>query len=114
MPTLPNHTNTIPSKTQRLAHIQTDNTIFPHMETPLATIWLQKTINYPTITPKPKSKIPTPTTAIKLTTLEQITLPNRTSIMNEKNFNNTIIKSPPPLKKHLKSRHTYFAPQIVQ
>jgi hypothetical protein len=34
-----------------LAHIQTDNTTFPHMETPLATIWLQKEINYPTITP---------------------------------------------------------------
>jgi hypothetical protein len=34
-----------------LAHIQTDNTTFPHMETPLATIWIQKAITYPTITP---------------------------------------------------------------
>jgi hypothetical protein len=39
-----------------LAHIQTDNTKFPHMETPLATIWLQKATNFLTITPNLNKK----------------------------------------------------------
>jgi hypothetical protein len=66
------------------AHIQTDNTTFPHMETPLTTIWLQKASNYPTITPNISHKYLHQLLLLNITTLEQITLPNRTTIMNEK------------------------------
>jgi hypothetical protein len=69
-----------------LAHIQTDNTKFPHMETPLATIWLQKATNFLTITPNLNKKYLHRLLLLNITTLEQITLPNRTTIMNEKEF----------------------------
>jgi hypothetical protein len=67
-----------------LAHIQIDNTTFPHMETPLATIWLREAINYPTITPNINHKYLHQLLLLNITTLVQITLPNRTTIMNEK------------------------------
>jgi hypothetical protein len=54
------------------------------METPLAAIWLQKTINYPIITPNINQKYLHQLLLLNITTLEQITLPNRTTIMNEK------------------------------
>ena len=41
-----------------LAHIQTDNTMFPYTNTLLATIWLQNASNYPTITPNLNKKYP--------------------------------------------------------
>jgi hypothetical protein len=96
-----------------LAHIQTDNTTFPHMETPLATTWIQKTSNYPTITPNLRHKYLHQLLLLNITTLEHITLPNRTTIMNEKEFKQYHNKITPPLKKHSKSHHTYFAPQTV-
>jgi hypothetical protein len=49
-------------------HSPTSQTLYllkhPHMETPLTTIWTQKTFNYPTVTPN-KLQILTPTTFIK-------------------------------------------------
>ena len=69
-----------------LAHIQTNNTTFPHMETSIATIWLRKAINYPTITPHINRKYLHQLLLLNITTLDQITLPNRTTIMNEKKF----------------------------
>ena len=68
------------------AHIQTENITFPNMETPLTTIWLQKATNYPTITPNLSPKYLHQLLLLNITTLEQITLPNRTTIMNEKEF----------------------------
>jgi hypothetical protein len=73
-------------KLNGLAHIQTDNITFPHINTPLATIWLQKTINYPTITANLNCKYLHQLLLVNITTLEQITLPNRTTLMNEKEF----------------------------
>jgi hypothetical protein len=69
-----------------LAHIQTDNTTFPHMETPLATIWLQKAANFSTITPNLNRKYLHQLLLLNITTLKQIILPNKTTIMNEKEF----------------------------
>jgi hypothetical protein len=43
-------------KNNGLAHVQTDNTTFPHTDTPLATIWIQNASNYPTT----KQKISSP------------------------------------------------------
>jgi hypothetical protein len=77
-----------------LAYIQTENTTFPHRENPLTTIWLQKATNYPTITPNLNRKYLHQLLLLNITTLEQITLPNRTTIMNEKNSSNIITKSP--------------------
>jgi hypothetical protein len=91
-----------------------DNTTFPHMETPLATIWLRKAINYPTITPNLNKKYLYQLLLLNITTLEKITLPNRTTLMNKKEFKQYHNKITPPLKKYLKSRHTYSAPQTVQ
>jgi hypothetical protein len=85
-----------------LAHIQTDSTTFPHMETPLATIWLQKAINYPTITPNQNRKYLHQLLLLNITTLEQITLPDRTTIMNEKEFKKYHNKITPTIKKALK------------
>jgi hypothetical protein len=69
-----------------LAHIQTDKIEFPHNGTPLATIWFQKAINHPNITTNLNRKYLHQLLLFSITTLEQITLPNRTSIMNEKEF----------------------------
>jgi hypothetical protein len=85
-----------------LAHIQTDNTTFPHMETPLATIWLRKATNFPTITPNLNRKHLHQLLLLNITTLEQITLPNRTTIMNEKEFQQYHNKITPTIKKVLK------------
>jgi hypothetical protein len=84
------------------AHIQTDNTTSPHMETPLTTIWLQKASNYPTITPNISRKYLHQLLLLNITTLEQITLPNRTTIMNEKEFQQYHKKITPTIKKALK------------
>jgi hypothetical protein len=69
-----------------LAHIQTDKVTFPHNDTPLATIWFQKTINHPNITANQNRKYLHQLLLLNITTLEQITLPDRTTIMNEKEF----------------------------
>jgi hypothetical protein len=84
------------------AHIQTDNTTSPHMETPLTTIWLQKASNYPTITPNISHKYLHQLLLLNITTLEQITLPNRTTIMNEKEFQQYHKTITPTIKKALK------------
>jgi hypothetical protein len=85
-----------------LTHIQTDITNFPHMETPIATIWLQKATNYPTITPNLNCKYLHHLLLLNITMLEQITLPNRTTIMNKKEFQQYHKKITPTLKKTLK------------
>jgi hypothetical protein len=85
-----------------LAHIQTENTTFPQMETPLTTIWLQKAINYPTITPNINRKYLHQLLLLNIILLEQITLPNRTTIMNEKEFKQYHNKITPTIKKALK------------
>jgi hypothetical protein len=82
------------------AHIQTENTTFPTMETPLTTIWLQKTTIYPTITPNLSRKYLHQLLLLNITTLEQITLPNRTTIMNEKEFQQYHNKITPTIKKN--------------
>jgi hypothetical protein len=85
-----------------LAHIQTDSTTFPHTETPLATIWSQKASNYPNITPNLNHKYLHQLLILNITTLEQITLPNRTTIMNEQEFKQYHKKITPTIKKALK------------
>jgi hypothetical protein len=84
------------------AHIQTDSTSHPHTETPLATIWLQKATNHPTITPNLNRKYLHQLLLLNITTLEQIMLPNRTTIMNEKEFQQYHNKIIPTVKKTLK------------
>jgi hypothetical protein len=84
------------------AHIQTENTTFPNMETPLTTIWLQRTINYPTITPNINHKYLHQLLILNITTLKQIILPNRTTIMNEREFQQYHKKITPTIKKALK------------
>jgi hypothetical protein len=84
------------------AHIQTENISFPHMETPLTIIWLQKATNYPTITTSLNCKYLHQLLLLNITTLEQITLPNRTTIMNENEFKIYHTKITPTIKKALK------------
>jgi hypothetical protein len=72
------------------------------METPLTTIWLQKATNYPTITPNLNRKYLHQLLPLNITTLEQITLSNRTTIMNEKKFQQYHKKITPTIKKALK------------
>jgi hypothetical protein len=84
------------------AHIQTENAIFSHMETPLTIIWLQKASNYPTIMPIINRKYLHQLLLLNITTLEQITLPNRTTIMSEKEFQQYHNKITPTIKKALK------------
>jgi hypothetical protein len=81
------------------AHIQNENTTFPTMETLLTTIWLQKATNYPTITPNLNYKYLHQLLLRNITTLEQITLSNRTTIMNEKEFQQYHKKITPTIKK---------------
>jgi hypothetical protein len=51
---------------------------------------------------------------LNITTLEQITLLNKTIIMNKKKFK-IITKNPhPPLRKPSKLHHTYFVPPTAQ
>jgi hypothetical protein len=71
------------------------------METPITTIWLQKASNYPTITPNINCKYLHQLLLLNITTLEQITLPNRTTIMNEKEFQQYHKKITPTIKKTL-------------
>jgi hypothetical protein len=85
-----------------LAHVQTENTTFPHTDTTLATIWLQKASNYLTITPNLNKKYLHQLLLLNITTLEQITLPNRTPIMNEKEFKKYHNKINLTIKKALK------------
>jgi hypothetical protein len=69
------------------------------METPITTIWLQKATNYPTITPNLNHKYLYQLLLLNITTLEQITLPNRTTIVNEKEFQQYHKKIIPTIKK---------------
>jgi hypothetical protein len=115
MPTFPNLANTIPSKNNGKAHIQTENITFPNMETPLTTIWLQKATNYPTITPNLSRKYLHQLLLLNITTLEQITLPNRTTIMNEKEFQRYHKKTTPTIKKALKiASHLFCATNCLE
>jgi hypothetical protein len=57
-------------KHNSLAHIQTDNITFPHINTPLTTIWLQKTVNYSTITANLNCKYLHQLLLLNITTLE--------------------------------------------
>jgi hypothetical protein len=84
------------------AHIQTKNATFPNMETPLTEIWLQKATNFPTITPNLNHKYLQHLLLLNITTLEQITLSNRTTIMNEKEFQQYHVKPTLTIKKALK------------
>jgi hypothetical protein len=98
-----------------LAHIQIDKVAFLHDDIPLATIWFQKTINHPNITANLNRKYLHQLLLLNITTLEQITLPNRTTLMNEKEFQQYYKKSTPTIKKKpLKSHPTYFAPPYAQ
>jgi hypothetical protein len=85
-----------------LAHIQTDKITFPHNNTPLTTIWLQKTINHPNITTNLNRKYLQQLLLFNIIALEQITLPNRTTIMNEKEFQQYHKKPTPTILKALK------------
>jgi hypothetical protein len=84
------------------AHIQTEATTFPITETSLATIWLQKATDHPTITLNLNHKYLHQLLLLNITTLEQITLPNRTTIMNDKEFQQYHKKITPTIKKALK------------
>jgi hypothetical protein len=72
------------------------------METPLATIWIQKATTYPTITPNISRKYIHQLLLLNITILEQITLPNRTTLMNKKEFKQYHNKITPTIKKVLK------------
>jgi hypothetical protein len=97
-----------------LAHIQTDNTEFLQMDTPLAKIWLQKAINYPNITLSLNRKYLNQLLLLNITTLDQITLPNKTTIMNVIEFQKHHKNPHPPSKKPSKLHHTYFVPPTAQ
>jgi hypothetical protein len=95
-----------------LEHIQTDKATFPHNDTPLATIWFQKTINHPNITANLHRKYLHQLLLLNITTLEQITPPNRTTIMNEKEFQQYHKKSTPTIKKALQIASHIFCTSI--
>jgi hypothetical protein len=84
------------------AHIQTDKITFPHNDTSLANIWSQKTINHPNITVNLNRKYLYQLPLLNITTLEQITLPNRSTIMNEQEFQQYHKTPIPTIKKALK------------
>jgi hypothetical protein len=94
------------------AHIQTDKIEFPHNDTPIATIWFQKTINHPNITTTLNCKYLHQFLLFNITTLEQITLPNRTTIMNKKEFQQYHKKPRPTIKKALKIASHLFCTSI--
>jgi hypothetical protein len=97
------------------AHIQTENTTFPHMETPLTIIWTQKASNYPTLTPNINRKYLYQLLLLNITTLEQITLPNSTTIMNEKEFQQYHTKIIPAIKKALKiASHLFCSTNCIE
>jgi hypothetical protein len=78
-------------------------------------LWLQKASNYSTITPNLNKKYLHHLLLLNITTLEQITLPNRTTIMNEIEFKKYHNQLTPTIKKTLKiASHLYFAPQTVK
>jgi hypothetical protein len=95
-----------------LAYIQTDKITFPQNDTPLATIWHQKTINHPNLTANLNRKYLNQLLLFNITTLEQITLPDRTTIMNEKEFQQYHKKSTPTIKKALKTASHLFCTSI--
>jgi hypothetical protein len=95
-----------------LAHIQTDKTAFPHNDIPLAEIWFQKTINHPNIRANLNHKYLRQLLLFNITTLEQITLPNRSTIMNEKEFQQYHKKPTPTIKKALKIASHLFCTSI--
>jgi hypothetical protein len=72
------------------------------MDIPLATIWVQKTINHPNITTRLNRKYLHQLLLLNITTLEQLTLPNKTTIMNKKEFQQYHKKSTPTNRKALK------------
>ena len=72
------------------------------MDTPLPTIWLQKIVNYPSITTSLNCKYLNQLLLLTTTPLEQIILPNKTTMMNEKEFQQYHKKSTPTIKKALK------------
>jgi hypothetical protein len=95
-----------------LAHIQSDKIAFPHNDTPLAEIWFQKTINHPNITNNLNRKYLHQLLLFNITTLEQIILPNRSTIMNEKEFQQYHKKLTPTIKKALKIASHLFCTSI--
>jgi hypothetical protein len=95
-----------------LAHIQTDKIAFPHNDTPLATIWFQKKINHPNITTNLNRKYLHQLLLFNITTLEQITPPNRSTIMNEKEFQQYHKKPTPTIKKALRIASQLFCTSI--
>jgi hypothetical protein len=95
-----------------LAHIQTDNIEFPHNDTPLAKIWFLKTINHPNITDNLSRKYLHQLLLLNITILEQIILPNRITIMNEKEFQQYHKKPMPTIKKVLKTASHLFCTSI--
>jgi hypothetical protein len=95
-----------------LVHIQTDKIEFPHNDIPLAKIWFQKTINHPNITANLNRKYLHQLLLFNITTLEQITLPNRSTIMNEKEFQQYHKKPTPTIKKALKIASHLFCTSI--
>jgi hypothetical protein len=84
------------------------------MDTPLAKIWLQKAFNYPNITLSLCHKYLNQLLLLNITTLEQIILPNQTTIMNEKEFQKYHKKPTPTIKKPSKLHHIYFVPPTAQ
>ena len=97
-----------------LAHIQTNNIAFPHMETSLATIWIQKATAYPNITSSINQKYLHQLLLLNITMLEQITLPNRTTLMNENEFKKYHNKITPTIKKALKIASYLFYIQTAK
>jgi hypothetical protein len=95
-----------------LTYIQTDKIAFPHNDTPLTQIWLQKTVNRPNITTNLNRKYLNQFLLLNITTLEQITLPNRTTIMNEKEFQQYHKGPTPTIKKALKIASQIFCATI--
>jgi hypothetical protein len=95
-----------------LAHIQTEKETFPYNDIPLATIWFQKTTNHPNITTNLNYKYLHQLLLLNITTLEQITLLNGITIMNEKEFQQYHKKSTPTIKKAFKITSYIFCTSI--
>jgi hypothetical protein len=89
-------------------HIQTENIAFPLIETPLTIIWLQKATNYPTITTSLNRKYLHQLLLLNITTLEQITLPNRNNYHERKRIQTIPQKITPTIKKALKTASHLF------